>query len=119
MAKLNFMKIGTKAAGLAVGGVGAKFLVKKIAPNLAPKLKSIGAIVIGALLPDFLGRRNPFMQNIGDGMMTIGGTELVGGFVPALAGVDDEWEEGFDESIGAENEYDVDEDEDSAIGGGG
>lgn len=119
MAKLNFAKIGTKAAGLTVGGVGAKFLVKKIAPNLDPKLKSIGAILIGAFLPEFLGPRSPFMGHIGDGMMTIGGTELVGGFVPALAGVDDEWDEDFDESIGAENEYELDEDEDNAIGDAG
>jgi len=116
MAKLNFMKIGTKAAGLTVGGVGAKFLVKKVAPNIDPKLKSIGAILLGAFLPDFLGRRNPFMQNIGDGMMTIGGTELVGGFVPALAGPDDVWNQDFDESIGTE---DIDEDQDNAIGGDG
>jgi len=116
MAKLNFMKIGTKAAGLTLGGVGAKFLVKKVAPNIDPKLKSIGAIVLGAFLPGVLGRRNPFMEQIGDGMMTIGGTELVGGFVPALAGVG-QYEQDFDESIGNENEYDVDED--NAIGDAG
>jgi len=117
MAKLNFVKMGMKAAGLTAGGVGAKFLIKTVAPNLDPKLKSIGVIVAGAFLPDFLGKRDPFMAQLGDGMMTIGGTELVGGFVPALAGVGDEWEEGFDESIGNENEYDVDED--NAIGDAG
>lgn len=118
--KLNFAKIGTKAAGLAVGGVGAKFLVNKVAPNLDPKLKNIGAVVMGALLPEFLGPRSPFMQDVGNGMMTIGGVGLVGGFVPALAGVDDDYDDDFDDSIGDENEYTVDDDDpDNAIGGEG
>ena len=120
MAKLNFVKIGTKAAGLAVGGVGAKFMVNKVAPNLDPKLKNIGAVIVGALLPEFLGKRSPFMQDVGNGMMTIGGVGLVGGFVPALAGVNDEWDEDFDESIGDEDEYDTDDDDDdNAIGSEG
>ncbi len=40
--KIDFGKILTDAAGLAAGGVGGKFIVKKIAPNLDPRLKCAG-----------------------------------------------------------------------------
>ncbi len=55
-------------------------------------------------------------------MMAIGGAELVGSFVPGMAGIYDEFDEDFDTSIGQDyyDEYDLeDEDSDSAIGAEG
>jgi hypothetical protein len=33
--------------------------------------------------------KNPFVKALGNGMIAVGGVELVGSFVPALAGDDD------------------------------
>lgn len=116
--KLDFGKILTNAAGLAAGGIGGKFIVKKFAPNLDPRLKCAGIILAGAVLPEVAGR-TPMLANVGNGMMAIGGAELVGSFVPGLAGIYDEYDEDFDASLG-QDEYDLnDEDLDNAIGADG
>ncbi len=113
--KLNFKKIGVKAAGLGAGAVAARVLTKKVAANLNPKLKSAGVIVAGAMLPSFMGR-SQFLSDMGDGMMSVGASELIGNFVPGLAGIGEL--DDFDDSIGTEDAYmdDLDEDPDDAIG---
>ncbi len=120
--KLDFGKILTNTAGLAAGGVGGKLVIKKIAPNLDPKLKAIAVIALGAVLPE-MSRRSPMLASVGNGMAAVGGAELVGAFVPGLAGIYDEFDD-FDESIG-QDEYDLyednedNEDNDNAIGADG
>ena len=116
--KLDFGKILTNAAGLTAGGIGGKVIVRKIAPNLDPKLKAAGVIVLGAVLPEVAGR-NPMLANVGNGMMAVGGAELVGALIPGLAGIYDEFGEDFDESIGQEEFEEFDEGEDNAIGDDG
>lgn len=121
--KIDFGKILTNTAGLAAGGICGKFIVKKIAPNLDPRLKCAGIILAGAIIPE-MAQRTPILANVGNGMMAIGGAELVGSFVPGLAGIYDDFdfEEDFDTSIGQEyyDEYDLnDEDLDNAIGADG
>jgi len=112
--KLDFGAILTKTAGLAAGGVGGKVLVKKVAANLDPKLKAIGVIAVGAVLPE-MAKRNPMLANVGNGMVAVGGAELVGTLVPAMAGIYDEFDDDFDESIA--EDYEEFDDEDSAIQG--
>ncbi len=104
-----------KAAGLGAGAVGAKVLISKVAPNMNPKLKSAGAIVLGALLPEFAGR-SQMMADVGAGIMAVGASELISGFVPGLAGIG-EVDPSFDDSVaGGEGEYFIDDD-DNAING--
>lgn len=73
-------------AGLTVGALIAKN-VGKILPNLNPKVASAGKIALGVALPMFV--KSPLVKSIGNGMLAVGGVELIGSFVPALAGDDD------------------------------
>lgn len=113
--KLDFGGILTKAAGLAAGGVGGKLAVRKVAPNLDPKLKAAGVIAIGAVLPE-VSKRNPMLSNIGDGMIAVGGAELAGALIPGMAGIYDDFDDDFDDSLADEYE-DIDDDPDNAIHG--
>lgn len=81
--KLDINRIG----GLGAGAIGAKVLNKPL-QNLNPKLRAAGKVAAGIAVPMFI-KRNPFMQSVGDGMIAAGVSELVGSFVPALAGDDD------------------------------
>jgi hypothetical protein len=73
-------------AGLIGGALIAKQL-PKLLTSLDPKIMSAGVVVAGVMLPKFV--KSPLMKSVGDGMITVGGLQLVGSFVPALAGVDD------------------------------
>jgi len=118
MARINFGQIAMKAAGLGAGAVAGKLVVTKVAPNMNPAIKNAALVVLGAVGPGFLGRRNQLFEKIGDGMIAVGVQGLVGGFVPALAGIGEEYLEDFDTSIGEEDEYVYgDDDEDNAIQG--
>ena len=116
--KLDFGKILTNVAGLAAGGVGGKLIVRKIAPNLDPKLKAAGVIALGAILPEVAGR-NPMLANVGNGMMAVGGAELVGALIPGMAGIYDEFDDDFDDALGQNDEgfEQFDEDLDNAMAG--
>jgi hypothetical protein len=75
------MEIG----GIVAGAVVAKQLNKML--KFDPKILAAGKIVAGVALPKFV--KNPLMAGIGQGMIAIGGMELVGSFVPALGATDD------------------------------
>lgn len=71
--------------GLAAGAIVAKQLNKVL--KFDPKILAAGKVALGIALPKFL--KSPLMANVGNGMVAVGATELVGAFVPALAGTDD------------------------------
>jgi hypothetical protein len=73
-------------AGITAGALIAK-QVGKLLPNLNPKIGSAAKVALGVALPMFV--KNPFVKSIGTGMIAVGGVELIGSFVPALAGDDD------------------------------
>jgi hypothetical protein len=72
-------------AGVVAGAVIAKQLNKVL--KFDAKILAAGKIVAGVMLPKFV--KNPLMSGIGQGMIAIGGTELVGSFVPSLGATDD------------------------------
>lgn len=75
------MEIG----GIVAGAVVAKQLNKML--KFDPKILAAGKVVAGVMLPKFV--KNPLMAGIGQGMIAVGGVELVGSFVPALGAADD------------------------------
>jgi len=72
-------------AGVVAGAVIAKQLNKVL--KFDPKILAAGKIALGVMLPKFV--KNPLMAGIGQGMIAIGGTELVGSFIPTLGATDD------------------------------
>ena len=71
--------------GIAAGAILAKQLNKML--KFDTRILAAGKIVLGVALPKFA--KTPMVKSIGQGMIAVGATELVGSFVPALAGADD------------------------------
>jgi predicted glycosyltransferase len=71
--------------GLAAGAILAKQLNKML--SFDARILAAGKVVLGVALPKFV--KTPIMKSVGQGMIAVGATELVGSFVPALAGADD------------------------------
>lgn len=71
--------------GLAAGAIVAKQLNKVL--KFDARILAAGKVALGIALPKFA--KSPFMSSVGNGMVAVGATELVGSFVPALAGADD------------------------------
>jgi hypothetical protein len=71
--------------GLAAGAIAAKQLNKVL--KFDARILAAGKVALGVALPKLV--KNPFMASVGNGMIAVGATELVGSFVPALAGADD------------------------------
>lgn len=72
-------------AGVVAGAVIAKQLNKFL--KFDAKILAAGKIVAGVMLPKFI--KNPLVAGIGEGMIAIGGTELIGAFIPSLGATDD------------------------------
>jgi len=72
-------------AGVVAGAVIAKQLNKVL--KFDAKILAAGKIALGVMLPKFV--KNPLINGVGQGMIAIGGTELVGSFIPALGQTDD------------------------------
>lgn len=72
-------------AGVVAGAVIAKQLNKVL--KFDAKILAAGKIALGVLLPKFV--KNPIINSVGQGMIAVGGTELIGSFIPALSGADD------------------------------
>jgi hypothetical protein len=72
-------------AGVVAGAVIAKQLNKFL--KFDAKILAAGKIVTGVMLPKFI--KNPLVNGIGQGMIAVGGAELVGSFVPSLGAADD------------------------------
>jgi hypothetical protein len=73
-------------AGLTIGAVLAK-QVGKLLPSLDSKIQAVGKIALGVVLPKLI--KTPIVHGIGNGMIAVGGAELIGGFVPSLGAADD------------------------------
>jgi len=75
----------TTIGGIAAGAIVAKQLNKML--KFDAKILAAGKVALGVALPRFI--KSPLMTSVGQGMIAVGATELVGSFVPALAGTDD------------------------------
>lgn len=75
----------TDIAGTIVGAIAAKQLNKVL--TFDAKILAAAKIALGVMLPKFI--KSPIMNSVGQGMIAVGGTELVGAFIPALGGDDD------------------------------
>jgi hypothetical protein len=75
----------TTIGGIAAGAIVAKQLNKML--KFDAKILAAGKVALGVALPRFI--KSPLMTSVGSGMIAVGATELVGSFVPALAGTDD------------------------------
>ena len=73
--------------GLIAGAVAGRLVAKKVLPNMDEKIKNVGVVAVGFLLPKFM--KNELGKSIGNGMIAAGGLGLAGSFLPAIAGVDD------------------------------
>lgn len=73
-------------AGLTIGAVLAK-QVGKLVPTLNSRIQAVGKIALGVALPNFI--KTPIVKGIGNGMIAVGGAELLGGFLPSLGQADD------------------------------
>jgi hypothetical protein len=75
----------TTIGGIAAGAIVAKQLNKVL--KFDAKILAAGKVALGVALPRFI--KSPLMTSVGNGMIAVGATELVGSFVPMLAGTDD------------------------------
>ena len=75
------------SVGLIAGAVAGRLVAKKVLPNVDEKIKNVGVVAIGFLLPKFM--KSEMGKSIGNGMIAAGGLGLVGSFLPAISGVDD------------------------------
>lgn len=71
--------------GLAAGAIVAKQLNKVL--KFDSRILAAAKVALGIALPKMV--KNQFVASAGNGMVAVGATELVGSFVPALAGADD------------------------------
>jgi hypothetical protein len=75
----------TTVGGIAAGAIVAKQLNKIL--KFDAKILAAGKVALGIALPKFI--KNPLMTSVGNGMIAVGATELVGAFVPSLGAADD------------------------------
>jgi hypothetical protein len=62
-------------------------VAKKVLPNVDEKIKNVGVVAVGFLLPKFM--KSEIGKSIGNGMIAAGGLGLAASFLPAISGVDD------------------------------
>ena len=72
--------------GITVGAIAAK-KVDALLPNLNPNIRNAAKVVLGVALPMFV--KVPLAASIGQGMIAVGASSLVGGLVPALGATDE------------------------------
>lgn len=75
------------SVGLIAGAVAGRLVAKQALPNVDEKIKNVGVVALGFLLPKFV--KSEMGKSIGSGMIAAGGLGLVGTFLPSIAGVDD------------------------------
>ena len=75
--KDTFAKAGT----LVAGGVVASIVTNKLTMIADPRIRAAIPVLVGIFLS---GNKNKMLSGIGDGMVTIGGTKLIGGFLPNM-----------------------------------
>ncbi len=102
------------SSGLKIGGgLAAKVVSKKVMPDMNPKIKSGALLGLAILTPSFV--KNDMVSDLADGIAVVAGTELVGSFVPGLAGLEDD---DIMAGIGydPDDEYDLEETDDENAG---
>lgn len=73
--------------GVVGGAVAAKFVTAQTLPNLDSRIKAAGVVALGALvMPRVL--KGEMGKAIGAGMIAVGGSNLIGAFIPALGAVE-------------------------------
>jgi hypothetical protein len=75
------------SVGLIAGAVAGRLVAKKVLPNVDEKIKNVGVVAVGFLLPKFM--KSEIGKSIGNGMIAAGGLGLAASFLPAISGVDD------------------------------
>lgn len=95
--KIDFKEIAMNAlalsGGAAASGVVDGMLLSKVSFASDPKIKALIKIGAGAFLPPMLakGRSADFIEKFGDGMIAVGGYQLLHtllpGQIPAIAGI--------------------------------
>jgi len=73
--------------GLIAGAVAGRLVAKKVLPNVDEKIKNVGVVAVGFLLPKFI--KSEIGKSIGNGMIAAGGLGLAGSFLPAIGQMDD------------------------------
>jgi hypothetical protein len=73
--------------GLIAGAVAGRLVAKKVLPNVDEKIKNVGVVAVGFLLPKFI--KSEIGKSIGNGMIAAGGLGLAGSFLPVIGQVDD------------------------------
>lgn len=92
--KLDFKKIAIDAlalsGGAAVSGIVDGMLLSKLG-NLDTKIKGLIKVGAGAVMPQLLAPGNRFIERFGDGVVAVGGYQLLHsllpGQIPAIEGV--------------------------------
>jgi len=105
--KINFTKVLVEAGALGAGGVAAKLVGTKVLPNIDPKLKNLGLMVIGIVGPSLMGggAKGEFVRNVGKGITAVAAANLVGEFLPGLTGLGDLNDFNPDKVIAGEETY--------------
>lgn len=107
MAKVNIKRmvasVTNKALPAAVGGAASLAVNKIIPASINPKIRGIGKILIGAVLPE-IAPRTKMLEPFGMGFAGQAGAELAADLIPAIAGPDEI------EGVGAQEEYVIDDD---------
>lgn len=91
--KFDFKKIAMNtlalSGGAAASGIVDGMLLSKVSTD--PKIQGLIKIGAGALIPSFIGKGNEFIEKFGEGMVTIGGYQLLHavlpGQIPAISGI--------------------------------
>jgi hypothetical protein len=76
----------TQILGITAGAIVAK-KVDTFLPNLNPNIRNAAKVALGVALPMFV--KSPLMASVGQGMIAVGASSLVGGLVPALGATDE------------------------------
>ena len=80
----------TNVLGIVAGAVAGRLVAKKVLPNVDEKIKNAGVIALGAFgMPMIL--KSDLGKAIGNGMIASGGAGLLGSFIPAIAGVEEDF----------------------------
>ena len=108
MAKLDFKKIGMRAAYVGAGAVASKYaskMITKVAGDkIPPFVNPLVRLAVGGYLTT---QKGPMMQNMGDGIMAQSAVDLVNAFTNnALGAADSVLGIGEDSDYTVEGMYD-------------
>ena len=78
--------IFTQVLGITAGAIVAK-KVDTFLPKLDSNVRNAAKVALGVALPMFV--KSPLMASVGQGMIAVGASSLVGGLVPALGATDE------------------------------